>query len=70
MIGITHFDCVFNKRATDVSMGSFLYTLCTNAVGPIIVAQQILKHLPAVGKIVFITSDSGSAQGFRPDEDG
>lgn len=42
----------------------------TNCIGPVICAQRVLKAPISVGTIVFISSDSGSAQAFRPEEDG
>lgn len=49
----------------------FAQHLLTNAVGPIIVAQELLK-LPdvSIGTIAFMSSDSGSTQRFLAFEDG
>lgn len=49
----------------------FALHLSTNTIGPIIIAQKLLKFSPPVIKnIVFISSDSGSATKFRDFEDG
>ncbi|KAM0106887.1 hypothetical protein ACP6JB_007468 [Aspergillus fumigatus] len=49
----------------------FAHHLLTNTVGPIIVAQQLLKMAsPRIDTIAFMSSDSGSAQRFLAYEDG
>src|ERR1700748_162186 len=54
------------------SFGDFALHLHTNTIGPILIAQKLLKisgDAPPK-KIVFISSDSGSAARFRDHEDG
>lgn len=41
-----------------------------NAIGPIIVAQKLMKTGIAIGTMVFMSSDSGSTTEFRAFEDG
>lgn len=49
----------------------FALHLSTNTIGPIIIAQKLLRFSPPIIKnIVFISSDSGSATNFRDFEDG
>ncbi|EME49799.1 hypothetical protein DOTSEDRAFT_68555 [Dothistroma septosporum NZE10] len=60
----------YPTRATELSYDDFALHLHTNCIGPIICAQRIVKARIKVGTIVFISSDSGSAQAFRPEEDG
>lgn len=54
------------------SFQSFTHHLQTNTIGPIIVAQRMLSIDPTtpLEKIIFISSDSGSASQFRSHEDG
>lgn len=52
------------------SYDDFAFHLHTNTIGPIICAQRLIKSGISIGKIVFISSDSGSAQSFRDFEDG
>nr|OQO16632.1 hypothetical protein B0A51_14789 [Rachicladosporium sp. CCFEE 5018] len=43
----------------------------TNTIGPILAASSLLRSLKTPPKtLTFISSDSGSAQRFRPEEDG
>ncbi|CZT22372.1 related to protoporphyrinogen oxidase [Ramularia collo-cygni] len=58
------------NRATELSYDDFAFHLHTNTIGPIICAQRLLKAGISIGKIVFISSDSGSAQRFLDFEDG
>lgn len=58
------------SRSTEMSFDDFSFHLRTNCVGPIYVAQQLLKLDVSIGAIVFISSDSGSLQEFRAMEDG
>ncbi|KAK4690681.1 hypothetical protein P7C71_g6164, partial [Lecanoromycetidae sp. Uapishka_2] len=44
--------------------------LTTNAVGPIITAQKLIKTRIPIGTITFMSSDSGSMTNFREFEDG
>ncbi|KAK5175036.1 uncharacterized protein LTR77_000172 [Saxophila tyrrhenica] len=60
----------YPSRATEMSFDDFTYHLNTNAVGPIICAQALLKAGVRLDKITFISSDSGSAQNFLEMEDG
>ncbi|KAH1987161.1 hypothetical protein KXW88_004354 [Aspergillus fumigatus] len=54
-----------------VTFDHFAHHLLTNTVGPIIVAQQLLKMAsPRIDTIAFMSSDSGSAQRFLAYEDG
>lgn len=61
---------IYPNRSTEVSFEDFSFHLNTNCVGPIYVAQQLLKTNIPIGTIVFISSDSGSVQEFRAMEDG
>ncbi|KAF2154343.1 NAD(P)-binding protein [Myriangium duriaei CBS 260.36] len=60
----------YPNRATEMSFAEFAFHLHTNTIGPIICAQNLLKSNIPVGTIVFMSSDSGSAQCFREMEDG
>ncbi|KAK1815321.1 hypothetical protein LTR12_010291 [Friedmanniomyces endolithicus] len=60
----------YPNRATEVSYDDFAYHLHTNTIGPILVAQKLLKAGIPIGTIVFISSDSGSVSAFREHEDG
>ncbi|KAE8141730.1 hypothetical protein BDV38DRAFT_279077 [Aspergillus pseudotamarii] len=61
----------YPNRALDMTFDQFAQHLLTNAVGPVIVAQERLK-LPDVSieTIAFMSSDSGSTQRFLAFEDG
>ena len=52
------------------SFDHFSNHLCTNAIGPIICAQKLLKTGIPIGTLIFMSSDSGSAGNFRAFEDG
>ncbi|KIW86108.1 hypothetical protein Z517_01502 [Fonsecaea pedrosoi CBS 271.37] len=54
------------------SFTDFALHLHTNTIGPIIIAQKLLnlKSAAPPSKIIFISSDSGSASLFRDHEDG
>lgn len=54
----------------DRTFDEFAFHLHTNTIGPILVAQKLLKTNIPIGTIVFMSSDSGSAQAFREMEDG
>lgn len=70
------------KRATEISFFDLADHLHTNTIGPVIIAQKLLKMytisspnrsqrpptLPS--KVIFISSDSGSMVQFRGFEDG
>ncbi|KAF2100026.1 NAD(P)-binding protein [Rhizodiscina lignyota] len=60
----------YPNRATEVSFDEFAFHLHTNTIGPIITAQKLLQTNIPIGTIVFMSSDSGSAQKFREMEDG
>ncbi|KAL9087913.1 MAG: hypothetical protein Q9165_006475 [Trypethelium subeluteriae] len=60
----------YPNRATELSFEEFAFHLHTNTIGPIITAQKLLKTTIPIGTIVFMSSDSGSAQLFREMEDG
>ncbi|KAH2668513.1 hypothetical protein KXW25_000955 [Aspergillus fumigatus] len=61
----------YPNRALDMTFDHFAHHLLTNTVGPIIVAQQLLKMAsPRIDTIAFMSSDSGSAQRFLAYEDG
>ncbi|KAG6991337.1 hypothetical protein G7Y79_00053g088200 [Physcia stellaris] len=60
----------YPNRATEVSFDSFSDHLRTNAIGPIIVAQKLLRTGIPIGTLIFMSSDSGSAGDFRGFEDG
>ncbi|KAL3483257.1 NAD(P)-binding protein [Aspergillus germanicus] len=57
-----------------ISFSSFTDHLTTNTIGPILTAQKLLSLTPTPssqpGKLIFISSDSGSATLFRGHEDG
>lgn len=60
----------YPNRATSMSFTDFAFHLHTNTIGPIVMASRLLaSHIP-VGTVVFMSSDSGSAQLFRENEDG
>jgi len=52
------------------SFDEFAFHLHTNTIGPIIVAQKLLQTNIPIGRIVFMSSDSGSQANFREMEDG
>lgn len=52
------------------SFDEFAFHLHTNTIGPIITAQRLLQTMIPIGTIVFMSSDSGSAQRFLEMEDG
>ncbi|KAI7463527.1 NAD(P)-binding protein [Hortaea werneckii] len=60
----------YPNRASEVSYGDFAFHLHSNTIGPIICAQKLISAGIDIGAITFISSDSGSAQHFRPFEDG
>lgn len=60
----------YPNRATELSFENFSDHLKTNAVGPIITAQLLLRTGIPIGTISFMSSDSGSASEFRDFEDG
>ncbi|KIW64371.1 hypothetical protein PV04_09311 [Phialophora macrospora] len=62
----------YPNRATEISFDDFALHLHTNTIGPIIIAQKLLKISAAAppSKVIFISSDSGSTQLFRDHEDG
>lgn len=57
-------------KLSSSSFDAFDLHLKTNTIGPIICAQRLLQSGIKIGTIVFISSDSGSAQCFREMEDG
>ncbi|OQO08482.1 hypothetical protein B0A48_06352 [Cryoendolithus antarcticus] len=53
------------------SYADFQFHLQTNTIGPILAASSLLRSLKTPPKtLTFISSDSGSVQRFRPEEDG
>ncbi|KAJ5177129.1 uncharacterized protein N7482_003006 [Penicillium canariense] len=62
----------YPNRATGISFSDFALHLHTNTIGPIICAQKLvnLDSESPPSKVVFISSDSGSATMFRGHEDG
>ncbi len=54
------------------SYSDFALHLHTNTIGPIIIAQKLLKICSTAppSKVIFISSDSGSTAQFRDHEDG
>jgi NAD(P)-dependent dehydrogenase (short-subunit alcohol dehydrogenase family) len=54
------------------SFDDFALHLHTNTIGPIICARKLLEVAPEAppAKVIFISSDSGSAGSFRDHEDG
>ncbi|KAL2789060.1 short-chain dehydrogenase [Aspergillus keveii] len=66
----------YPNRATEISFTSFRAHLTTNTIGPILTAQKLLSlssspnPSTAPEKLIFISSDSGSASLFRGHEDG
>lgn len=53
-----------------MSYADFALHLHTNTIGPLICAQRLLRAPLTLGTVVFMSSDSGSAQAFRAMEDG
>lgn len=62
----------YPNRATELSFADFALHLHTNTIGPIICAQKLLNTSidAPPPKIIFISSDSGSASQFLEFEDG
>ncbi|KAH8708629.1 hypothetical protein GQ44DRAFT_662247 [Phaeosphaeriaceae sp. PMI808] len=60
----------YPNRATELSFDEFAFHLHTNTIGPIVVANRLLKTNIPIGTIVFMSSDSGSQGNFREMEDG
>ncbi|KAI9150013.1 oxidoreductase [Paramyrothecium foliicola] len=62
----------YPNRATELSFSDFALHLHTNTVGPIICAQKLvnLSLDSPPPKLIFISSDSGSATNFLDFEDG
>ncbi|KAF4453150.1 hypothetical protein F53441_4147 [Fusarium austroafricanum] len=62
----------YPNRATELTYQDFALHLQTNAVGPIICAQKLinLEASSPPSKVIFISSDSGSAGNFLGNEDG
>ncbi|ETN41995.1 uncharacterized protein HMPREF1541_03934 [Cyphellophora europaea CBS 101466] len=62
----------YPNRATTITYAQFTLHLHTNTIGPILCAQSLLNLSPIgpPSKVVFISSDSGSATLFRDHEDG
>ncbi|KAK6404396.1 hypothetical protein LTR95_018865, partial [Oleoguttula sp. CCFEE 5521] len=61
----------YPNRATEMSYADFQFHLQTNTIGPILSASSLLRNLKTPPKtLTFISSDSGSVQRFRPEEDG
>ncbi|SPJ72672.1 related to protoporphyrinogen oxidase [Fusarium torulosum] len=62
----------YPNRATELTYEDFTFHMTTNVIGPIICAQKLInldpQHPPP--KVVFISSDSGSAINFLGHEDG
>ena len=52
------------------SFGKIEDHMKTNAIGPIIVAQNLLQTDVVIGSFIFMSSDSGSTNNFREFEDG
>jgi NAD(P)-dependent dehydrogenase (short-subunit alcohol dehydrogenase family) len=57
--------CVVLALNLPSSFADFADHLKTNAIGPTIVAQNLIKTRIPIGSIVFMSSDSGSATEFR-----
>lgn len=64
--GVLRYPC----RSSEMGFAEFAFHLHTNAIGPVVFASQLLRSGVSVGKLVFMSSDSGSAQRFREMEDG
>ncbi|RGP64309.1 protoporphyrinogen oxidase [Fusarium sporotrichioides] len=62
----------YPNRATELTFQDFAYHLTTNTIGPIICAQKLINLDPdsPPSKVIFISSDSGSAINFLGNEDG
>lgn len=60
----------YPNRATELSYDDLSFHLHTNTIGPVILAQRLLKSKLSIGTVAFMSSDSGSAQSFRAMEDG
>ncbi|MCJ1311664.1 hypothetical protein MMC25_005337 [Agyrium rufum] len=60
----------YPNRATEISFNAFDEHMRTNAIGPVITAQKLLKTGIPIGTMIFMSSDSGSATVFRAHEDG
>ncbi|KAH8700372.1 putative short-chain dehydrogenase [Talaromyces proteolyticus] len=61
----------YPNRSLDMTFDNFTNHLHTNTVGPIIIAQKLLKLSDvSIGTIAFMSSDSGSTGNFLDFEDG
>ncbi|KAF5668769.1 protoporphyrinogen oxidase [Fusarium denticulatum] len=62
----------YPNRATELSYDNFKFHMETNVIGPIICAQKLVNLNPGSppSKLIFISSDSGSATNFLAYEDG
>ncbi|KAH7146800.1 hypothetical protein B0J13DRAFT_606911 [Dactylonectria estremocensis] len=62
----------YPNRATELTYQDFALHLETNVIGPIICAQKLINLEPKCppSKVIFISSDSGSAINFLGHEDG
>ncbi|RKK94971.1 hypothetical protein BFJ68_g14953 [Fusarium oxysporum] len=62
----------YPNRATELSYDNFRFHMETNVIGPIICAQKLVSLNPdnPPSKLIFISSDSGSAANFLAYEDG
>ncbi|KAF4550163.1 Short chain dehydrogenase-like protein 20 [Elsinoe fawcettii] len=60
----------YPNHALTLTYDAFAFHLHTNTIGPIITANRLLRSRIPIGKLVFMSSDSGSASRFREQEDG
>ncbi|CAG1996042.1 unnamed protein product [Fusarium graminearum] len=62
----------YPNRATEITFQDLSYHLTTNTIGPIICAQKLINLNPESppSKVIFVSSDSGSAGNFLGHEDG
>ncbi|TVY24375.1 putative oxidoreductase [Lachnellula hyalina] len=60
----------YPNRISDVSFTSFTHHLTTNTIGPLQTASTLLSLPLHIKTLIFISSDSGSAQAFLSHEDG
>ncbi|KAK2006232.1 NAD(P)-binding protein [Colletotrichum eremochloae] len=62
----------YPNRATEISFSDFALHLHSNTIGPVICAQKLINLSPESPppKVIFISSDSGSATQFLDFEDG
>ncbi|KAF2228283.1 hypothetical protein BDZ85DRAFT_188017 [Elsinoe ampelina] len=60
----------YPNHALTLTYDSFAFHLHTNTIGPLVLANRLLRSNIPIGMLVFMSSDSGSASRFREQEDG